>query len=121
MNTEIEIETEVETIKPCKCSDAHSGTTCGWCSDKRRDFMVSKFVDGLGMLGMEYIPRDVDYCPLCRQTTEPFAVTVANLFATMTPSKRREIDDHIAELAKRSYRSSDKYAKHRFMSRRSMR
>ena len=107
-----------ETVKPCMCSADYcsqkcklSATSCCWCLDKRRDFAVTKFVDGIGMLGTEYIPRDVDYCSSCRQTQKTFAVMVTELMEAIDtmPSKRREIDAHITELSKRRYRQSQIY------------
>ena len=104
--------------KPCMCSADYSGprcesssTSCCWCLDKRRDSAVTKFVDGIGMLGTEYIPRDIDYCSSCRQTKKKFAVMVTDLMEDIAkcPTKRREIDDHIAERTKRHYRQSENY------------
>jgi hypothetical protein len=91
--------------KICNCGI----TTCCWCLDKRPEHMVCKFVDGLGMLGSKFIPRDIDYCSVCRTSDKSFAVLVSELWENMTSSKRREINEHIAEMAKRRHRSSQEY------------
>jgi hypothetical protein len=91
--------------KPCLLSK----DSCCWCMDKRDEVMVTKFVDGIGLLGIKYIPRDVDYCKNCRITLESFSVIVDELKKDMTRAKREEITRHMKELAKRQYRRSPKY------------
>lgn len=105
---------------PCMCKSSNtdsvcklSATSCCWCLDKRPIHMVAKFFDGLGMLGHEFIPIDIDYCVVCKKSEDTFSVLVSKLFENMTPSKRREIDQHIKDLAKRKMRCSEKYLESR--------
>jgi hypothetical protein len=55
--------------------------------DKRPERIVTKFVDGFGMLGSKYIPRDIDYCSNCKKTKVPFAELVSNLTSNIDERK----------------------------------
>jgi len=109
------IET-IEATKPCmcpgKCSDKRcrlSSTSCCWCLDKRAEVQVTKFVDSIGMLGTKFIPRDIDYCSECRQSTVPFAMLVAELMEKTTDKKMHELHKDAKLTEKRVYRHSAEY------------
>lgn len=105
-----------DSVKICNCNQSKtelkckiSQTLCCWCLDLREECMVTKFVDGIGLLGTKYIPRDIDYCALCRQTKDSFSILVDNLTSNMTEIKSKEIKNHMKDLAKRQFRRSPQY------------
>jgi hypothetical protein len=92
-----------------------SSKACCWCNDKRADRDVTKFVDGVGMVGIKWVPRDVDYCSSCRLSEKSFSAISSEILLKidLDPSFRRQIDDFICDANKRAYRKSKEYMQER--------